>query len=345
MSEAQTKTPDFKKFAARRKVEPPPIENLVTRRALREGAALPLVVEPSVNDVDLVEWAQENREEMRRLLLAHGGILFRGFSMDDPPRFEKFAQSLCDGALFDENGEHPRQSVTGKVYRPVFYPPEQFLLWHNENSFNHEWPMKIWFGCVQPASRGGETPVADSRLVYARVPPAIREKFERRGVMYMRNYGDGLGLDWQTVFRTDSREEVEEQCRRAGVLFEWKDGDRLRTKCVRPGVIRHPATGEAVWFNQAQHWHVSCLDAETRESIESVFAEADWPRHCYYGDGTPIEDEEMRAVLDVYAQLEEVFPWECGDVLMLDNLLAAHARRPFEGTRRLLVAMGEMGSY
>ena len=345
MSEAQVGKPDFKKFAARRRAAAPPVGELVTRRALREGSSLPLVVEPALEDVDLVEWAQANREEMRRSLLVHGAILFRGFGMDDPSRFEQFAQALCDGPLFDENGEHPRQSVTGKVYRPVFYPPEQFLLWHNENSFNREWPMKIWFGCVQPAARGGETPVVDSRLVYERVPAAVREKFERRGVMYMRNYGDGLGLDWQAVFRTDERAEVEEQCRRAGVQFEWKAGGRLRTKCVRPGVIRHPRTGEAVWFNQAQHWHVSCLDRETRAGVESVFDEADWPRHCYYGDGSPIADEEMRAVLEVYAQLEEVFPWERGDVLMLDNLLAAHARKPYEGTRRLLVAMGEMGNY
>jgi alpha-ketoglutarate-dependent taurine dioxygenase len=345
MSEVRTKAPDFSKFAARRRAEAPPAGELVRQRALREGSALPLVVEPALDDVDLVEWAQANREEVRRLLLRHGGILFRGFGMDDPARFEQFAQSLCDSALFDDNGEHPRQSVTGKVYRPVFYPPEQFLLWHNENSFNHEWPIKLWFGCVQPAARGGETPIVDSRLVYARVPETIREKFERLGVMYMRNYGDGLGLDWQTVFRTEDPAEVEEQCRRAGVRFEWKAGGRLRTKCVRPGVIDHPLTGETVWFNQAQHWHVSCLDPQTRASVESVFDEPDWPRQCYYGDGSSIPDEEMAAVLEVYAQLEEVFPWERGDVLMLDNLLAAHARRPYEGTRRLLVAMGEMKSY
>ena len=31
-----------------------------------------------------------------------------------------------------------------------------------------------------------------------------------------------------------------------------------------------------------------------------------------------------------------------GDVILLDNMLAAHARDPFEGPRKIVVAMGEM---
>jgi len=345
MREIGTKRPDFKAAVTKRKPFVLSDAEIVSRRVLSEGKSLPLIIEPIIADVDLVEWSSGNRETLQQWLLQHGALLFRGFMMDDPARFEMFAQVLCDGALFQENGEHPRQSIAGKVYTPVFYPRDQFLLWHNENSFNQQWPMKLWFGCAQPASRGGETPVVDSRLVYQKMPPQIRQRFEQCGVMYMRNYGDGLGLDWQTVFQTTKREEVEEKCRQAGMHCEWKSGNRLRTRCVRPGVISHPRTGEMTWFNQAQHWHISCLDKDTRAGIEAVFSEEDWPRHCYYGDRTAIGDAEMEAILEVYSNLEEVFSWERGDVMMLDNLLAAHARRAYEGERRLLVAMGEMGSY
>lgn len=36
------------------------------------------------------------------------------------------------------------------------------------------------------------------------------------------------------------------------------------------------------------------------------------------------------------------FDWQRGDVVMLDNMLAAHARDPYEGPRKIVVAMGDM---
>lgn len=317
-------------------------DGLVRMRLLNPDGSL-LVIGPNTSDLDLAEWNQTTSPFVDDLLLKHGALLFRGFELGEVKRFERFALTLCS-ELFSENGEHPRQSLSTSVYTPVFYPAEQFLLWHNENSFNLRWPRKILFGCVEPAATGGETPVVDSRKVYDLIEPRLRERFESKGVMYVRNYGRGLGLDWTTVFRTTDRKEVETQCEREGFECEWK-GDGLRTRCVRPAVVRHPETGEAVWFTQAQHWHISCLDSATRSAIQSLFTEPDWPRHCYYGDGSAIAGAEMESILGVYAQLEQSFPWERGDVLVLDNLLMAHARKPFTGKRQLLVTMGEMGSF
>jgi amino acid adenylation domain-containing protein/FkbM family methyltransferase len=335
----------FKKFKGfKPKTVSVPREELVMAESLAPGATLPLLLRPQAENLDLVAWAEKNRGQLEQQLLRHGALLFRGFGLDPARDFGRFAQAVCSD-LFHDNGEHPRQALGGGVYTPVFYPPAQLLLWHNENSFNHRWPARIWFCCVRPPERGGETPLADSRRVYELIDPSLRRRFVERGVMYVRNYGDGLGLDWQTVFQTDDRREVERRCREARMEVEWKGGGRARTRCVRPAAVHHPQTGEPSWFNQAQHWHVSCLDPATRESIEAVFREEDYPRHCFYGDGTPIEDSAMAEILEVYRQAEVVFPWQGGDILMVDNVLTAHARRPFEGSRELLVAMGDMRSY
>lgn len=318
--------------------------DLVKRELLPGGGPLPLVIQPGADGIDLIEWAAAQRALIESELLEHGALLFRNFEINPAADFERFAAALCPN-LFTDNGEHPRQNVSGKVYTPIFYPPEKKVLWHNENSFNHHWPVKIWFCCVRPAARGGETPLADSRKLYDLLAPDIRRRFSEKQIMYVRNYGTGPGLDWQTVFKTTDRAEVERQCRAARMDFQWTEGDGLRTRAVRPAVVKHPKTGQMVWFNQAQHWHIACLDAATRKALTSVFREAELPRNCYYGDGTVIEDSVMEEILACYQQLEVSFSWQARDILMLDNLLTAHARNPFAGERQLLVAMGEMLSY
>jgi alpha-ketoglutarate-dependent taurine dioxygenase len=322
-----------------------PSGDLVRARPLSAGGLLPLLVEPAHPDVDLADWAAGNRQLIDEQLVRHGAILCRGFGIGSPAAFERFAAAVCR-ELFDENGEHPRTVVSGNVYTPVFYPPDKQLLWHNENSFNHSWPRKILFCCARPADRGGETPLVDSREVYRRLDPEVRERFSERGVLYVRHYGAGPGLDWQTVFRTSDGGEVEARCAREGLAVEWKDGGRiLRTSCRRPAVVRHPVSGEPSWFNQAQHWHVACLDPETRDSIRAAFTPDDLPRDCRYGDGSAITDAEMEHVLAIYRQLEVCFPWQTGDVVLVDNVLTAHGRNPFAGERRILVALGDMASY
>jgi hypothetical protein len=47
-------------------------------------------------------------------------------------------------------------------------------------------------------------------------------------------------------------------------------------------------------------------------------------------------------VTSVYKQAEIAFPWQQGDILMLDNMLTAHARNPYVGKRKIVVAMGEI---
>ncbi|HEY0079206.1 MAG TPA: amino acid adenylation domain-containing protein [Pyrinomonadaceae bacterium] len=319
-------------------------EELVRRELMHTGRTMPLVVEPVEGSVDLVGWVKAHRELIADDLLKHGALLFRGFQVDLMTEFQQFAQSVC-AELFDENGEHPRGLVGGKVYTPIFYPPDQHLLWHNENSFNYRWPTKIMFACVTPPDEGGETPIVDSCEVFDRLDPKLKEPFMRKQIMYVRNYDPALGLDWETVFQTTDRAEVERRCREAKMEFEWKANGQLRTRCVRPAAVVHPGKRRMTWFNQAQHWHVSCLDPITRESMLALFQQEDLPRNCYYGDGSQIEDSVMDEILGVYRELEVSFRWRRNDIVLLDNLLTAHARNRFKGERKLLVAMGDMLSY
>ncbi|HYP52871.1 MAG TPA: TauD/TfdA family dioxygenase, partial [Pyrinomonadaceae bacterium] len=203
------------------------------------------------------------------------------------------------------------------------------------------WPMKIFFYCVTAPPVGGATPVADVRRVYERLSPEVREEFTRKGWMLIRNFGDGLSLPWQKTFRVETREQLEDYCRNARVRVEWKSDDRLRTRQVRPAVRRHPRTGELLWFNHVAFWHVSSLAPGVREVFLSQFAPEDLPYNTYYGDGTTIPDDVAAELRRAYDEETVAFPWQPGDLLMMDNMIAAHGRQPFAGPRKILTAMGE----
>ncbi|HEX5760247.1 MAG TPA: amino acid adenylation domain-containing protein [Thermoanaerobaculia bacterium] len=336
----QTTGPRGVRAARRRPVGLDEVE-LVATSTLRPDEPLPLVIGPAVADVDLVDYARANLPRIEEGLARHGAILFRGFGLDTVERFERLAGAVC-GELFGEYGDLPRDAMGGKVYSSTPYPADRAILFHNESSQMDQWPLKQWFFCVTPAQRGGETPIADCRRVYRLLDPALRERFRRLGVMYVRNFTDGLDVPWQEFFRTSDRAAVEETCRRAGIDLEWKGDDRLRTRKRAPAVAVHPKTGEEVFFNQIQAHHVSCLEPEVRASLLSLFGEADLPRNVLYGDGSPIEDAVMAEVRAAYEQVAVAFPWQRGDVLLVDNMLTAHSRNPYEGPRKIVVAMGEM---
>ncbi|MGJ4925641.1 TauD/TfdA family dioxygenase [Bradyrhizobium sp. HKCCYLS2038] len=307
-----------------------------------EQGSLPFLLRASRKQEPLTEAVGEVRDMIERQLLVCGGILFRDFQVDGAEGFRSFAAGFGYPLLAYEFGSTPRSKVSSGVYTSTEYPPHQSIPLHNEQAYTRDWPMKIWFYCQQAAQQGGETPIADSRLIFRDMPAAIRSRFAEKGVMYVRNYGSGLDVDWRQVFGTESKAEVEAYCAAHAIVCEWKDGDELRTRQVCQGTAVHPVTGDAVWFNQAHLFHVSSLAPDVRESLLDIVGDPqELPRNAFYGDGTPIEDETLAAVRSVLDRHKIMFPWQTGDVVMLDNMLTAHAREPFKGPRKVIVAMAQ----
>lgn len=301
---------------------------------------LPLVVNPK-NEIRLSVASAQLRELADLHLLDCGAMLFRGFDVLSVEEFQQFAADFGHPLLSYEFASTPRTQVAEGIYTSTEYPPHQAIPLHNEQSYTRDWPMKIWFYSAVAAQSGGATPIADSRKIYQSIAPGIRDRFANRGLMYVRNYGSGLDVPWNQVFNTDDRAVVERYCQQHDIACEWKADGELRTYQICQATARHPRTHEMVWFNQAHLFHISALEPALRETLLDIVAEEDLPRNVYYGDGKPIEDailDEVRAVLDAH---KVAFPWQQGDVLMLDNMLTAHAREPFKGPRRVVVAMAE----
>ncbi|MBS3666460.1 TauD/TfdA family dioxygenase [Halomonas boliviensis] len=281
----------------------------------------------------------ELRADIETLVARVGGVLLRGFDVPSVDDFQQFAAAFGHPLLSYEFASTPRSAVSSGIYTSTEYPSHQHIPLHNEQAYTREWPMKIWFHCVTASPEGGETPIADSRAIYRRMPAEIRERFAP-GILYVRNYGD-FDMPWQKVFNTEDRAEVEAFCQRAGIRCEWKPDGDMRTTQLCQSIETHPVTGEQVWFNQGHLFHVSNLQPEVRESLEELLDPEDMPRNVFFADGSPIDDAIFDEIRGVLADETVMFPWQAGDVLMLDNMLVAHARTPFKGPRKVVVAMAE----
>ena len=300
----------------------------------------PLVVQPARSDVDLVTWARDHCELIETELGRDGVLLFRGFDINSVLRFEEFVRATSKGALPYHERSSPRSKVSGNIYTSTDYPASETIFLHNEQSYNLQFPLKIYFFCLAPPAAGGQTPVADTRKIFAAIRPDIRDRFATQGYMYVRNFGSGFGLSWQEAFQSQSRSEVEAYCRRHQIECEWP-GERLRTRQVRRAIATHPHTGEQAWFNHATFFHVSTLDPNIRERMLSELGEENLPNNTYYGDGSSIEPEVMDHLRQAYLDEKILFDWQQFDVMMVDNVLASHGREPFSGPRQIVAALAD----
>jgi alpha-ketoglutarate-dependent taurine dioxygenase len=300
----------------------------------------PLVISPTAQ-LDLFAWLQQNSALLRSLMETHGAVLLRGFGVETVDMFNRFVLAVAPNMLEYKERSSPRHKVEANIYTSTDYPAHQSIFFHNENSYQYTWPMKIFFYCHVPAVEGGETPIADVRKVYRRLSPAISKRFEEKHCMYVRNFDEALGLSWQEVFQTNDRQQVEEHCRVNYISCEWKENNRLRTRAVRPAIAVHPRTGEPVWFNHAAFFHVSTLDPSIREGLLAAMPESDLPANSYYGDGSVIEPDVIEEIRSAYYAEAITFPWQKNDILAVDNMLVAHSRNPFAGERKILVGMAE----
>ena len=320
---------------------------------LRQTGSLPILATPDTGAAAepqaLMDWVTQNRETLDGHLRHAGVVLFRGFGIGDTHLFHAAAQAVEPSLREYVGGDSPRNKLEDKVYTSTEYPVDMEVLLHNELSYSNASPDRVFFACLVAPQSGGETHLADGREVYDRMPEAIRKQFEEKRVTYLQHLRhaetQGLGKSWQETFETEDRGDAEARCRTGGAKFEWTPLG-LRTATTRPAVRRHEATGELCWHNQVDQWHRDMVSAKLvvpgaeqtgRTGTEGTDTLGS---HATFGDGSEIELEDLHTIRQILKDCEVVFPWHEGDLMVIDNVLAMHGRKPFSGKRRVVVAMG-----
>lgn len=326
-----------------------------------DGSAPPLFIEPRTSSVQTLDgfiaWAGENLETIEALLVKHGGLVFRGFEVrgaDDFSRFVKLFEAFKTGYV---GGANVRRALADEVYEASQYAAPLKLPLHQEMAYARQYPGRVVFFCRKPAERGGETIICDMRRVTRDLPEPLREKLAARGISNVRNFtapradgGEERASEhpdqksWKTGFFTDKRDEVEAICLERGMKPVWQEDGSLTATVDFDAFTPHPVTGEPIYRSNIHldlytDRALAELPKEVREPIQEMFASQVIKSGVYLGDGTALSEDELDAFNAVVDKHEVSWTWQPGDIMLLDNLLTAHGRNPYEGTRDIQVGL------
>ncbi|EGD82819.1 hypothetical protein PTSG_03469 [Salpingoeca rosetta] len=321
--------------------------------------AVPLVVkcthQPAAVTMDGVcEWIKKNQSTLEEKLKHHGAILFRGFPLTTAQHFDSFVcsfQSYKDLPYSRSLSFAVRIQVTDRVCT-TNEGKKGGQVFHHEQAQTPYWPSKLFFFCERPATTGGGTAVCPSDIVCQRVKekhPEFYRHLEEHGVKYtsymaaQQDTSKGAGRSWKSFFGRDTKEAVEEHMRELGYTWRWLEDDTLAaTSPVLKGIRTAPGTDKVVFFNQIVATIANASEfSGTADSGDSESSDKRLARFICFGDDEPMP---YKVLLDIKAMCEDAaveLEWQPGDVALLDNYLVMHARRAFDGPRRVLASLVE----
>ncbi|MEA5593322.1 TauD/TfdA family dioxygenase [Rivularia sp. UHCC 0363] len=299
---------------------------------------------------------QDAIDKINAVLSEHGAVLLRGFPLNTADDFAQIKAKLIAHPQKYFAIVNPRTNIEEKdsIYTSTEIPSQWSIPLHSELTCSFSFPDRIFFFCQEKPEYWGQTPICDTRRILKQLPTQLVDKIRDRGVRYTRRLpkqSNPFSKGWSEIFNTESPDVVEERCKTADFAEkDWNinwDGDVMMLEHTNKGILCHPRTQEEIWFNQITIYHNSGFEYICTLTPDEFIPDVDiskvkqyCPTDCTLGDGTLFSRDEIEAIWDAYAAETIVFDWEQGDVLLLDNLLFAHGRKPFRGNRQILVSMG-----
>ena len=305
------------------------------------GKPFPLALSADAGDDQeaALNWARGNRRDLDARLAEHGAILFRGFPLAGAADFDAFIRAF-DYPNFryeDSLSNAVRKVYTERVFSANEAPADVTIFLHHEMAQTPIYPSRLFFFCEQAAIQGGATPICRSDVLLENLTlrnPKFVADCEAKGLRYANvmppanDATSGMGRSWQSTLRSETRDEAESRLRTLGYTWEWlADGCLRATTPVLPA-IRTAASGRKVFFNQLIAAFKGWKDSRNDPS-----------KSITHGDGSPLDPDGVQAAVEIADELTFDVPWTNGDVVLVDNYLAMHGRRSFQGQRKVLASL------
>ncbi|MFI5557876.1 TauD/TfdA family dioxygenase [Amycolatopsis japonica] len=291
-------------------------------------------------------WLHDRAVAIRELMLAHGAVLVRGLPIVGPEGLAEARSALGIGIHTPAEAFTHRRDYGDGIVSPISWPDERLLCPFQESSYSTAFPSVVLTACVTPPDHGGQARLADTRRIADHLPAHLVDRVRAEGWTLTRVFHRGFGLSPQEAFSATDSEDLERTLDAAEIEYHWLPNGTLRTTRHRPGVLKHPVTGEECWFNQLSFLNAGSLDPAELAVMTKAFGK-NIPMDTFFGDGSPLSEEDLTALQRAYDTVAFGLPWHRGDLLIADNIIMAQGRSSFEGLPEFLLALGdgiELGS-
>jgi len=305
-----------------------------------DGQAFPLGIDVAAESLDeACAWVTGAALELSRLAGEHGAVLVRGLPLAKPEEFDAVVSALGypNFSYANSLSNAYRINHTPRVFSANEAPADVTIFLHHEMAQTPFYPSKLIFFCQVAAGQGGATPVCRSDILWERLKAEqgmFAADCETKGLRYtnvMPGEADtesGMGRSWQSTLSVDSRNAAEVRLAKLGYTWEWQaNGDLSVTTPVLPAV-RRLANARTSFFNQLIAAFNGWKDTRNDPS-----------RAIRFGDGSLLNPTDVAAASSIADELTFDIPWQQGDIALVDNYLAMHGRRTFEGTRKVLASL------
>ncbi|KAJ4976041.1 hypothetical protein NE237_001147 [Protea cynaroides] len=314
------------------------VEGTIEEEKIFEGVVFPKTLNPPKSNEDveygsteLTEMVKAKREWLEELLRRHSAILFRGFRVDSADEFGRVVEAFGWEEM-EYWGVASRFKVADRVHTTNEAPPDKFITFHHEMSLIKDCPSKLFFFCSQPPPVGGETSIVPSGVVVEKMEERMPEfvaKLMEKGCVFGRSLPKGndigviSGRSWKWFLQTEDQDEAKqraaEKLRSCSINFNQDGSADLVFGPLNP---IQELGGKKVWFN-------TILGYTSNEKDKKVT----------FGDGSALPSEAIEAFKQVLNENCVDVKWQKGDVLLLDNFIVQHARRPGKPPRTVLVSI------
>ena len=298
------------------------------------------------------------KDDVTDILATEGVCLLRNFPIEGAEQFSRFVRGL--GFDLDDKyqgGAAPRSRIQRAVFNSTEADPAMIISFHTEQCYQMRRSAVIGFYCNIAAQKYGETPVFDAASVFEKLPKSIQTKIIQHGISYRRFFPAhesqlNFQKTWMQAFNTTDRAEVEAILTAESATFEWHADGSLMTNIVMPTAVPDPASGrlclninmyeQFTWPFLFDRFKARYGNSERRRIVKFMQEQTQDPTpflQTRFGDGSEISQAESVAINTAIWDCADMFEWQKGDILLINNVRYGHARLNLVGPREIFAVL------